>query len=255
MDKKPSVFAILGPKKSFFLGMVAAVLVVIVIGFFFLLSQRLNNSNDSSVNTNIAQVNPTPSRPIAPTPTANGDINIQPISDTDWVRGDRDAKISIIEFSDTECPFCKRFHPTMKRIIDDYGDEVQWAYRHFPLDSLHSKARKEAEAAECAGELGGNDGFWAYLDRIFAITPSNDGLDLALLPDIAEYVGLDRSEFEACLSSGKYANKIEDNYQQAVAAGGRGTPYSVLIVGDQKIPLSGALPYEQVKSTIDALLK
>ncbi len=253
MDKKPSVFTVLGPEKSFVLGIVVTVLVVIVVGFFFLLSQRMNSS-DSLANNNTTQVKSTSSRQTPPIPTANGDIKIQPVSDTDWVRGNRDAKISIIEFSDTECPFCKRLHPTMKKIIDEYGDDVQWIYRHFPLET-HAKARKEAEAVECAGELGGNDSFWSYLDRVFEITPSNDGLDLALLPDIAEYVGLDRSEFEACLNSGKYAGKIEDHYQQALAAGGRGTPYSVLISGDQKIPLSGALPYEQIKATIDALLK
>jgi len=100
------------------------------------------------------------------------------------------APVKIVEFSDTECPFCKRFHTTMQQVVKDSNGQVAWVYRHFPLDQLHSKARKEAEATECAAELGGNEKFWAYLNRLMEVTPANDGLDLAELPVIAAYVGL-----------------------------------------------------------------
>ena len=166
----------------------------------------------------------------------------------------KNAEITIVEFSDAECPFCKRFHATMNQVIAEYGDKVKWGYKHAPLDSLHRKARKEAEAFECAGELGGNDGFWKYADRLLEITPSNDGLDPAQLPQIAEYVGLNRSKFEKCLASGKYAAKVQGHLAEATAAGLRGTPYSVLVSGDKTIPISGAQPFEQVKSIIDSVL-
>ena len=94
------------------------------------------------------------------------------ITKDDHVRGNPNAPVKIVEYSDTECPFCKRFHPTMNQIMGEYGKngKVAWVYRHFPIDSLHPiKARKEAEATECANELGGNDKFWAYLDRIYEI--------------------------------------------------------------------------------------
>ncbi len=92
-----------------------------------------------------------------------GDLEkMTPITSKDHIRGNPDAPVKIVEYSDTECPFCKRFHTTMKEVMDEYGKDgkVAWVYRHFPLDQLHSKARKEAVALECANEQGGNDKFW-----------------------------------------------------------------------------------------------
>jgi protein-disulfide isomerase len=86
--------------------------------------------------------------------------NMAPITSADHIRGNPNAPVKIVEYSDMECPFCKRFHPTMQQTVDEYDGKVAWVYRHFPLDSIHSKARSEAIATECAGELGGNDMFW-----------------------------------------------------------------------------------------------
>lgn len=187
---------------------------------------------------------------------------VKPVSSEDHILGNPNAPVKVIEFSDFECPFCKRFHQTMKRLMDEYGKDgrVAWVYRHFPIDSIHSKARKEAQAAECANEIGGNKAFWAYADRLFEVTPSNDRLDLALLPRIAQDVGLDRTKFKACLEGdargGKYAAHIEADYQDAVASGGNGTPYSLVIgPGGQTFPITGAQPYAAVKSIIDVALK
>ena len=174
-----------------------------------------------------------------------------PIGDDDHIRGNKNAVVTIVEFSDLECPFCKRFHSTLQQALADYGDQVRWVYKHFPIDQLHSKADKEAEAAECAGELGGNEKFWAYLDRIFEITPSNNGLDLAVLPQIAKDLGLGQKAFEDCLNSGKYAEKVERQYQEGVKLGVNGTPGS--FVNDK--PVRGAVPYEQLKAIIDAELQ
>lgn len=243
------VFSKFSAKSNFFMGFSASVIVFFVVGFFVLLGITLRNDSGVSGDAQPAIAAPAPSQ------GAQGDISFVPVTDEDWVRGSKNAKVSIVEYSDTECPFCKRFHPTMKKVIDEYGDSVNWVYRHFPLSTLHRKAQKEAEATECAGDLGGNDGFWAYLDRLFEITPSNDGLDESQLPQIAQDVGLNRSQFEACLDSGKYAQKVKNQYEQAIAAGGRGTPYSVVITADGKtIPVSGAVPYEQLKSVIDSAL-
>ncbi len=152
------------------------------------------------------------------------------ITKDDHVRGNPNAPVKIVEYSDTECPFCKRFHVTMKQIMDEYrkGGNVMWVYRHSPLDQLHPEARKQAEATECANELGGNDKFWAYLDRIYEITSSNNGLRLTELPKIAEFVGLDVAKFNACLSSGKYAAHVSGDLADATATGGNGTPWSIL---------------------------
>ena len=142
--------------------------------------------------------------------------------------------------------------------MEEYGKDgkVAWIYRHFPIDSLHSKARKEAEATECANELGGVEKFWEYTNTLYEITNSNDSLDPAELPKIAKTVGLDVKAFNTCLSSGKYADKVEADYQDAVKAGGRGTPNSILVTKDgTKTTVQGAQPYESLKAVLDALLK
>lgn len=192
------------------------------------------------------------------TPTNNEVAkNMKPVSADDHILGNPDAEILIIEYSDTECPFCKRFHETMHQVIDEYGKDgkVAWIYRHFPLAQLHTKAQKEAEATECAFDQGGNTAFWTYIDKILEITPSNNGLDLNKLPEIAEEIGLDRKEFEECLNSGKFTQKIQDSIADAFASGGRGTPHNVMIVGNEKIEIPGAQPFSTIKSAIDTALK
>jgi protein-disulfide isomerase len=188
-----------------------------------------------------------------------GDLDqMKAISKGDHIRGNPDAPVKIVEYSDTECPFCKRFHSTMKEVMDEYGKDgkVAWVYRHFPLDQLHSKARKEAVALECANEQGGNDKFWAYADRLYEITPANNGLDPAELPKIAQYVGLDTGKFNACLSSTKYDAHIEEEVQNAAATGGNGTPWSIVVgKNGKKYPLSGAQPLAAVKQLIDLALQ
>lgn len=184
--------------------------------------------------------------------------NISEDFSQDHIRGNSDAPVKIVEFSDMECPFCKKFHQTMIQAMDEYGknNKVAWIYRHYPLEQLHSKAKKSAEASECAAELGGNDGFWNYLDNYFEITPSNDQIDLAELPKIAENIGLNKTQFENCLNSVRYAEKIEAQIQDAENSGARGTPYGIVIAENgKKYPIAGALPYEQVKLIIEEALK
>lgn len=184
-------------------------------------------------------------------------ISLDPITKKDHILGDFDASVIIVEYSDTECPFCKRYHETLNQIVEEYSNgSVAWVYRHFPIDSLHSKARKEAEATECAAEIGGNEGFWNYINRLFEITPSNNGLDLAILPEIAVEIGLDREVFIECLESGKKASIVADQLQSGIDAGVRGTPGSFIITRDGtviQIP-GGAQPFEVIKSAIDQIL-
>jgi len=135
---------------------------------------------------------------------------INPVTKDDHIRGNPNAKVFIVEYSDLECPFCKVFHNTMQEVMKDYGDngDVAWVFRHFPIDSLHSRARNEAYASECANEQGGNISFWKYIDRLNEITESNDKLDPKQLPEIAKFIGLDVNAFNTCLASGKYADRI-----------------------------------------------
>ncbi|NQV92983.1 thioredoxin domain-containing protein [Candidatus Kaiserbacteria bacterium] len=178
------------------------------------------------------------------------------VNASDHIIGNPNAKVVIVEYSDFECPFCKDFHGVLQQIIDEYGaqGDVAWVYRHFPIAQLHSKAAKEAEATECAAELGGNQGFWDYADRLFEVTPSNNGLDLSQLPIIAAEVGLDPVAFKTCLNSGRHADKVQAQYDEVVAAGGRGTPHNIVIVGDQQAPIEGAQPIEAMRRVVETLL-
>ncbi len=172
--------------------------------------------------------------------------DIRGVQEGDYIKGSPDAKLVIVEFSDTECPYCKRFHGTMQQVMDEFGgsNKVAWVYRNFPLTSLHKKAVPEAVALECAGELGGNDGFWKFTDMLYDKTPSNDGLDLALLPTFAEATGLDVAKFNKCLQDEKMLERVQEDLEEAVASGGRGTPYNVLLYKGQQIPLEGGIPFE-----------
>lgn len=194
--------------------------------------------------------------PTAPIQNSGGE-EMRPITEADHILGNPNAELMFVEYSDTECPFCKQFHQTLKRMMDEYGKDgkVAWVYRHFPIDQLHKKARKQAEASECAASLGGNAKFWEYLDQIYARTNSNDSLPESELPKIAKDIGLDVKAFNECLSSGKFAAKVQADYDDAIKAGGRGTPNSIIVAKDgTKIVVQGAQSYDNIKRTIDALL-
>lgn len=190
-----------------------------------------------------------------------GDLDqMTPITSKDHIRGNPDAPVKIVEYSDFECPFCKRFQGTLQQVMDKYekSGQVAWVYRHYPLDSIHPiKARKEAVAAECANELGGNVAFWRYTDRFFELTPSNNKTDIdTVLPQIANEIGLDKNSFSTCLNSGKYDEHIQDELNNAIATGGKGTPWSIIVAKNgKKYPLTGAQPYEAVKQLIDIALQ
>lgn len=180
---------------------------------------------------------------------------LRPVGARDHIRGDPNAPVKVIEFGDTECPLCKRFHPTLKRLVRDYPGKVAWVFRHYPIDEIHPRARKEAEATECAAELGGNAAFWAYLDRLYEITPSNDRLDPAELPRIAAHVGLDRKAFAQCLASGRHAPRVQEDVDDALAIGATGTPYTVVVApSGRKFAILGAQPYASVKRVVDIAL-
>ena len=182
--------------------------------------------------------------------------NVKPVSADDHIYGDPKAEITIIEYSDLECPFCKLFNNVPKQIVDNYNGKVNWAYRHFPLE-FHKNSRKEAEASECAADLGGNDKYWEYQEKIFERTTSNGtGFALNALVPLAKEIGLDENKFKDCLDSGKFADKIQQEIDDGKAAGITGTPGNILInhqTGDIKT-IEGAASYDDVKSTIDQML-
>lgn len=184
--------------------------------------------------------------------------NVPPVNKDDHVRGNPNAVVALIEYSDFECPFCKRFHATLKQLVNESKGQVKWVYRHFPLEELHPvKAHKEAVASECAAELGGNDAFWKFADRFYELTPSNNRTDIdKVLPQIAREIGLDQAKFAACLTSGRHDQRVKTDYRNAIASGGNGTPWSIVVSkGGKKYPLSGAQPLAAVKQLVELALQ
>lgn len=242
-------FETLKAKSAFYLGVIAGLGIMFVIGFFVMLALYFQDDSGSKTTTTTSTTNTATAAD-----TGTTAITLAAVTDSDWLRGDKNASVTVVEFSDTECPYCKQFHATMQEVVAKYDGKVNWVYRHFPIVSLHSKAPKEAEALECAGELDGQDGFWKYTDALYAATPSNNGLLASQLPTIAEQVGLNVTKFQKCLDSGKYATKVQQGVTAATTAGAQGTPYSVIVAGDQKIPVSGAYSTDKISSLIDQLL-
>ncbi len=184
-------------------------------------------------------------------------IPIAPVTSTDHIRGNNDAKVTIVEYSDFECPSCIYFQSTIKQIMETYGDKIRWIVRFYPLPQ-HANAEKEAEAAECVSEIDGNDAFWKFSDKIFAnmhITEDGTGLSLEKLPILAKQVGVDPTLFAKCLDSGKFSAKIQNNIANADAAGIHQFPSTIIIDrrGDMQVVVSSQ-PFAVYKSIIDQAL-
>jgi predicted DsbA family dithiol-disulfide isomerase len=157
-------------------------------------------------------------------------------------KGPENASVTVIEFSDYECPFCRRAEPVVEQMLKEYAGKVRFEYRHFPLESIHPLARGAAEAAVCADEQGR---FWEYHAKLFA----GDGSALAqpVLAQHAVQSGLDVAAFQACLASGRARARVEADLASGKAAGVTGTP-AFFVNG---VPYSGAIPIEEFRRAID----
>ena len=180
-----------------------------------------------------------------------------PVNDSDHIRGNPNAPIVIVEYSDFDCPFCKNFHETMNRIMDEYGTsgKVAWVYRQFPLQQLHPSAPYIAAASECVAQLGGNEAFWKFADLVFEERGVNEPTNTARLPDFAVAAGVDETAYNACVADGNTKSLVEEDFDGGVRAGAKGTPYSLVMIGDQQFVINGAQPYDYVSQAIDTLLE
>ncbi len=235
------------PKLTFIFGAIAGFALASIIALAIILPQAY--SSKKSTNTAVAA---------APTNTAAAATFSAPkaVSDADYIRGNKNAKLTILEFSDYECPFCKSFHPSMLSVMDTYKDKVRWVYRQFPL-SFHQNAAKESEAGLCVGKLGGEEKFWTFTDEIFKRTTSNGtGFALADLGPLAKEIGVNQSKFQSCLDSGEMAATVQAQEADGTAAGVTGTPTAILLDSNNKFikAIPGAYPLDQVKTMIDEAL-
>ncbi|MBF0340997.1 MAG: DsbA family protein [Magnetococcales bacterium] len=162
----------------------------------------------------------------------------------DLSKGDAKAPVTIIEFSDFECPYCRRAQVTLKKVQEVYGDKIRMVFRHYPLP-FHAKAPKASEAAQCAADQGK---FWPMHDLLF---DDKTNLDPPELKKAAKTVGLDQAAFDKCLESGKHGARITADLTDGKKLGVTGTP-TFFING---VRVVGAQPFEKFKSVIDEELK
>jgi protein-disulfide isomerase len=163
------------------------------------------------------------------------------VSADDPAIGSSSAPVTLVEFSDFQCPFCQRVAPTLKQVKDKYGDKVRVVWKDFPLTQIHPQAFKAGEAAHCAADQGK---FWEYHDRLFA---NQQALQPNDLKKHAADLGLDATTFASCLDSSKYGERVRDGVAQGSRLGVNSTP-TIYINGRV---LSGAQPYEVFAAVID----
>lgn len=190
-------------------------------------------------------------------PTADTTNKVDPVTEKDHYVGNINAPVKIIEYSDFECPFCKKFHATLETVSQKYGDKVVWVYRQFPLEQLHKKAVAVSMASECAAELGGNEAFWKFTNGYYDATLSNDRTDLeTVIPKLVSTAGLNQKKFNECTESGRHQGIIDAHIADAVETGGRGTPWTIVIGPNGKTyAINGAQPQSVVEQTIKTALE
>ncbi|MDD5043139.1 MAG: thioredoxin domain-containing protein [Patescibacteria group bacterium] len=249
-EDKKDFFEGSGPKHSFLLGLFIGIAAISFIAFVAVLVFMWNSGvkaspADSSADSDKVAAADDNQAPTAP-PSEEEEVQNAPVpevSAADHIQGPANAKVTVITYDDFECPFCGRFQQSLIKAREEYKDRVRFVFRHFPL-SFHEHAQKSAEASECAAEQGK---FWEYADGLFA---KQDTLGDTLYTQLVSDLKLDAKKFNDCLAVGKYTQKVNDQMEAGATAGVKGTPAS-FINGEL---VSGAVPYETLKSIIDSKL-
>jgi protein-disulfide isomerase len=250
-EDKPGCLT-LSPKASFILGLVGGVLVLCTIGFFILLGLVIKGQVGASPSEAVpSAAAPSAAVPSAAAPDENVVGEVAAVTKDDHVTGAKDAVVTLVEYSDFECPYCGRFQPVMEQLMADpaYQGKIRWVYRHFPL-SFHANAVPAAHASECASEQGK---FWEMASKLYA---NQSALTEANFKAWAKELGLKEAKFAECYSASKYQTRIDADRESGTIAGISGTPATVILgKNGSKTLIPGALPIDQVKAMVDAALK
>lgn len=181
------------------------------------------------------------------------------IDETDWVVGDPDASVVLVEYFDLECPFCKSYNDRRPYIENRFKERgVAFVSRHFPLQYLHKQALEEAVALECVGMLKGPEAFFTYRDAIYGHSEGDDTLDLSLLPHFAELLGIPQNDFAACVAGEEAKGRVSEDMMVGARVGVYGTP-SLLLYKDGRyqhtITGGSFIGWRNVEVALESLLK
>lgn len=187
--------------------------------------------------------------------SVTADITLMhPVSQADHIVGNPDAPVKLVEYSDIDSSYSKTFQQTMEQLMAQYasGGQVAWVYRHLPLIDQHVYAEEHAEAAECAASLGGPSMFWRFIDALNSQAPGDLQFDPANYDSVVSSLGLLPQSFDACMKAHTYQQKVSEDFENGIAIGAGGSPFTVLLVkGQAPITLNGALPYDGLKKIVD----
>jgi protein-disulfide isomerase len=197
------------------------------------------------------------SAPATPTTAFKG----RTIDDTDLMTGNKKASVILVEYSDSECPFCAQLHPTIKKIQAEYASKLGFVYRYFPLTQIHPNSFEEARAIHCVGKSSDADKRQAYIDQMFDYKFQKQNMTLAKgqKESMAKAIGINDAQFTACMQSQESSDAITASIQDGVTAGVQGTPATFVLIKNRKgyevvSLVDGARPYEFFKATIDDAL-
>jgi len=249
-EQKKKYFELRIPKLTFQNTPINSFLVFTVVIFAFLLGMLTNKIIYLEQASKVANAQPTGQSAEAAVPTPPPVVKDMKVGKLPTL-GNKDAKVTVVEFSDFQCPFCKKYfddsHAQLKTDYIDTG-KIQFAYRHYPLSSIHPLAQKAAEAAECANDQGK---FWDYHDQLFGQQATWSALAATAavdsFVDMAGTVGLDTTQFRSCLEDSKDKKNVDDDAAVGNQVQVDGTP-TFFINGTR---LVGALPYSEIKKVID----
>lgn len=230
------------PRTMFTFGVVSGMALILLLNNFGGISGATVNAKVPAV---VAAADP--SAPVAP-PAAPAAGPLAPVTDADHIRGDaKKAKVVMVEYSDFQCPYCSKHHPTLEKVYKEYGDQIAWVYRHFPL-SFHPNAEPTALASECADEQGK---FWEFADAMFVGQADSLSTDAAtataFVTKTATSLKLDMTKFNKCVADAKYQSVVDGDTATGRTAGVSGTPATYI----NGTLVSGAVPYASMKKMID----
>lgn len=183
------------------------------------------------------------------------------LDESDFIEGDPKSDVIVIEYSDSECPFCGQIHTTMKQLRETYGKKIAFVYRHFPLTQIHPQALNEAKAMECVGKIAGTKKYYEYIDALFSYKIEKRSMQLPQngKEELVRSIGVNVETFNACMKLPEITQKIEDSINDGIQAGVEGTPSSFVLVktrnGYEVVGhVEGARPYAYFKALIDQAL-
>lgn len=229
---------------------VVSLVIVVILGFMLVKGKVPQTTNLPTAAQNVATPNTVVvqqnTQTTAPTPVPFDPTVIPPVTQKDYVKGNANATVSIIFYSDSQCPYCRKFYPTLKSFLDTNSD-VRLVYRPTPF---HEAGKIEEQAMDCANDQGK---YWEYLDAIYTSTDTANVTDAARLKKVATDNGLDGAKFEQCFTSQKYLGNIETYLSASRTAKITGTPTSIIVGPKGTKQLRGAVSADVFKTTIDSV--